>query len=560
MFGTTFQRSGTSSGRRRTLLRVEPLEDRVVPAIIFDQTYAWTLGDQVATVRVTVDDAASGAGNYLWNYHVTNNAFDMHPDGIGIFAVSVGEPEKVTNIGTSTGWNGYVGMLTGDPNLVSWHNESPGPGVLVGQSASFWFTTPITEIVESTGFVSDAGFAFQVGGAAPAPIADPFMVTTTQDVVNPADGVISLREAIRYANSRAAFVPQLGFQIRFDPVVFGGAQTISLGSELPALSVRMSILGTGMNTLTIAGGGQKGIFTISTSDPVNISNLTVRDGLNRAVGGAGGYGGGFNNQGNLTLNWVRILNCRAEKGGGINTTGPLTMSDCEIIDCVALTGGGVGDGIGAGLHVGGGLTTISYSEIRGCIAADRGGGIAIVASGHVQVTGSNVLMNRANTGAGLYNSACTLSMSNCSIMDNTATQYGGGIQHGGTTTLNNVTLRRNIATGPNSWAGGLYLTAGTFTMTGGVIEESSAVTGGAIYVKGGTNTFSQGVVIRNNSASGWGGVSYSEGGTLEFNGCSFYGNQATLGAPLFARKGNPLPVVTVTDCDGANQGDVVNAP
>ena len=109
----------------------------------------------------------------------------------------------------------------------------------------------------------------------------------------------------------------------------------------------------------------------------------------------------------------------------------------------------------------------------------------------------------------------------------------------------------------------MFIGSGTVTMNGGVLEQSSARDGAAIYIKGGTGTFQQGVIIRDNTATGWGGVSYSTSGVLTFDTCTFVGNQATLGAPKFATKiVIPFlpPEVTVTNCVGADQTDVVGAP
>lgn len=180
-----FRRSVRRPGPVR--LRVEDLEDRTVPAtVVHESTYSWASGLGDATVTVTVTHDAAGYGDlYLWNYHVKNESY---VDEIGVFALDVGDPEAIENLGNNFGWNGYVGLLYGDPSMVSWHApDEVGPLIAPTEAANFWFTTPTFVVGTVTGFVSDSAFVAPVAGPAVGP-QQALPVVTVENVSNATEG------------------------------------------------------------------------------------------------------------------------------------------------------------------------------------------------------------------------------------------------------------------------------------------------------------------------------------------------------------------------------------
>src|SRR6266545_1035485 len=71
-----------ASNTQRAILRVEQMEDRAVPSVVYSNTFDL---NGVATVTETVtDDDPSHPGQYHWNFHLTNVSF---ASGIGTFAL-----------------------------------------------------------------------------------------------------------------------------------------------------------------------------------------------------------------------------------------------------------------------------------------------------------------------------------------------------------------------------------------------------------------------------------------------------------------------------------------
>ena len=97
--------------------------------------------------------------------------------------------------------------------------------------------------------------SFQTGSDSPS-----LVVNTTADVVNPTDGVTSLREAIAYANAKLG--PD---EITFDPKVFAVPQTITLDPALGQLSIQ--------DDLTIIGPAA-GVTIARTSIPTRRSSAS----------------------------------------------------------------------------------------------------------------------------------------------------------------------------------------------------------------------------------------------------------------------------------------------
>lgn len=164
-------------------------------------------------------------------------------------------------------------------------------------------------------------------------------VTTPFDVVNPADGLTSLREAIALANSRPG--PDT---IVIAPSMIGKKPlVIRLNGSPLVLTDRATttIQGPGANRLTISGAGKSRVFDVQ-GGSLALSKLTVANGKAdygagiRNIGGqvtltdvvlrdnqATVAGGGFYNEGSATVRRVTVTKNSASLGGGVANLGQL---------------------------------------------------------------------------------------------------------------------------------------------------------------------------------------------------------------------------------------------
>jgi hypothetical protein len=111
--------------------------------------YDWNGVTDAITINVTV---SSGGGLYTWTYGVTNNGFNPSA-GNGFSGFELALPASVSDIGnvTAPNSNWVIDCCSGEP--VEWDIlDSVGPGILVGESGTFSFTTLPRFITNSTGW------------------------------------------------------------------------------------------------------------------------------------------------------------------------------------------------------------------------------------------------------------------------------------------------------------------------------------------------------------------------------------------------------------------------
>src|SRR5205823_6005129 len=116
-----------------------------------------------------------------------------------------------------------------------------------------------------------------------------------------------------------------------------------------------------------------------------------------------------------------------------------------------------------------------------------------------------------NSGVTLNVSDLTIQHGNASVTDSGDSRvYGGGIfNNGGTLTLTNSTLRRNVNTGSNSGdSAGLYSKGGSVVVQGSTISENRTPNGGGsgILNNGGTLTVTNSTISGNNGSGFGGGI------------------------------------------------------
>jgi CSLREA domain-containing protein len=250
-----------------------------------------------------------------------------------------------------------------------------------------------------------------------------FTVNTLTDDNNPANALLSLREAITAANTNAdadVITFAAGLTGTIDLTVAGLDDT-NAGGDLDILNP-VSIQGPGAKFLRVKQTvANERVFDVlpGAGPAISISGLTIS-------GGNGANGGG--------------------DGGGVRINGAnLTLSGVEVTDNQA-------PGVGGGVFVEGGVVTIANSTIASNRAAGVGGGVAVIAA--------------------------TLNLDQSTISGNSS-YFGGGIvlDHNVTANLRNATITANTST--NVAGGGVVaITGSTTTLTSTIVAGNTGARGG----------------------------------------------------------------------------------
>jgi hypothetical protein len=279
--------------------------------------------------------------------------------------------------------------------------------------------------------------------------------------------------------------------------------TITLTSGELAISQDLTIAGPGAGVLTVSGNHASRVFDIAANYIVDISGLTIADGM---VQGPDAQGGGILNAGTLTVTNSTLRGNSAGgvfgsgRGGGIyNQSGTLTVASSTLTG--NFTSGPVNYG---GIYNSGTLTVTSSTLSGNSPTFGVGGGI--YNSGTLTVISSTLSGNSAITGGGIFNLNGTLTVISSTLRDNSAVGFrsgggvGGGIYNSGTLTVTSSTLTGNSATA-GGVGGGIY-NSGTLTVTSSTLTGNSAGSqGGGIFSATPAVTSSGNTIVAGNSAS-----------------------------------------------------------
>jgi hypothetical protein len=315
------------------------------------------------------------------------------------------------------------------------------------------------------------------------PVYASLVVNTTSDALAPGAGLLSLREAIGFANNDRSG----NTAITFDPAVFNTAKTITLtGSqlELSNTSENETITGPAAG-VTVNGGRLSRVFQVDGLVTASLSGLTITGGKAAGIG-----------------------DFAAGNGGGVQNYGTLTLTNCTV------SGNSVGYGVG-GVGVGGGVANFGAATLTNCTVSGNsanhgfffngGDGGGVYNNGAAMLTNCTVSGNSALRGGGVQNYG-TLALTNCTVSGNSATfKYGGGgggVVNRDTAMLTNCTVSGNSAPG----VGGV-LNYGTLALTNCTVSGNSAhINGDGGLFNDGTATLTN-CTISGNSADRTGGVS-----------------------------------------------------
>jgi predicted outer membrane repeat protein len=277
--------------------------------------------------------------------------------------------------------------------------------------------------------------AFTASPVAPAAAVGPAVieVTHSQDISDPGDGLISLREAVELANTdgvasevRIPSGHSIGlsgcagptngtlYEYAGEPFVLdGGGSTIEQTCNSPVLS--------------------------SYTGPVTIRNVTLRGGRNSTGCCAGGF--------------------YADTADAVLVEG-VRLIDNETVD---------GSGGGGMLSAGSGPVTVRDTEISGNDAANTGGGLRTL--GPAVIERSSIWGNTSGGGGGGIASAASLVVVDSTLAGNVATNHGGAISANGSVELRHVTIAGNQSTGAQVFAGQITTGGSVFADPIGAAES-----------------------------------------------------------------------------------------
>ncbi|HID82431.1 MAG TPA: CSLREA domain-containing protein [Chromatiales bacterium] len=266
----------------------------------------------------------------------------------------------------------------------------------------------------------------------PAGIYQLDLVNGTNEDLN-ADGDLDIRSDMEIRGAGAAFT-----------IIDG----VAAQSKERVLHVHDLNIEVSLHDLTVTGGNAIGgvlnsqggnIFNRTagggTGSGLRLSGVTVRNGHANLIGG------GISNTGKMQLIRSIVKNNTTPEsdnlGGGIDNGGDLVIVDSEISNNKAGRGGGIS-------NVNPGNLRVYRSQFTGN-SARLGGALRSTSNTRVDIQFSRFEGNDAQTGGGLHLADAGADVLHSAILNNTATEKGGGIYDKGKSFIRFSTLSGNSA-------------------------------------------------------------------------------------------------------------------
>ncbi len=351
--------------------------------------------------------------------------------------------------------------------------------------------------------------AAMIVGLVSVPAAGVIQVNNTADLVLPADGACSLREALNNANLPAGgdttagdcdpgspgvdtiLVPAGTYSIQ----LFPPGDDANLGGDFDVLD-GLALHGDGPAVTIIDGATLDRVLDVNPANQiieVDINNLALTGGSLSAPSRGGGMriGAGAT----VSFSEGRVLDNIAEQGGGI-------FNDARLFAAAVL----IDENRAPFANAGGGLYNSGDADLLGCTvrsntADTRGGGVHNV--GQLLIDGSDIEGNIVSfEGGGLYN-AGSAQLQQSAFRDNIADRTGGGIHHeSGFLEISEVQFEQNAATDDG---GGIYSVDDLQVAESTFSSNQVSRNGGGI-CNGGFLEFRTSLVSHNNAALYGGGI------------------------------------------------------
>jgi hypothetical protein len=333
-------------------------------------------------------------------------------------------------------------------------------------------------------------------GVSPA-YAATFSVTNLND-----SGAGSLRQAITNANANAGVT---------DTITFGVSGTITLLSELPAISdpAGLTIDGAGQ-TVTVSGNNTVRVISVDSGAALAIKNLTIAHGFGGGSDGGGIYSLGMLNIANSTFS-NNSVTTSGTFGGGVYSGGNLNVTNSSFL----LNSASGSDGSGGGIYIAVGGAIIKNSSFTSNSATGSlgvGGGIGLYPGTTLNVMKSTFIINTAVLGGGIGIGGSTTTIAGSTFSANSASNSGGAIYNFGALTITNSSMIGNSA---GSYGGAIDQEGGLLTVTNSDFSNNTAhasATAGAAIYNSGTATLGNTILAKSNVAGSCGGALITNGG------------------------------------------------
>ena len=338
-----------------------------------------------------------------------------------------------------------------------------------------------------------------------------------------------------------------------------------------------SVVFTGCEFIGNSGGRGPGLYIADS--PVSVIDCLFRDNTGTSFGGAfatvanpsitlrdctfenntttdnggGAYLSGFINGAVIEVtNCDFINNSSTEDAGGAMyiTRGDATVTGCLIRDNTAdFAGGGVSTTFNTSMTItqctfennnvnrdGGGLSifsadsTISDCQFSGNTALGNGGGLSLGGSSNThRVSDCTFDGNEAVDGGAATCTLSTFEFDNCTVMNNHATDDGGGLRFSNATS---VTLTNNVfeLNSADDSGGGVAMSADAISVRNCDFTGNTAGSGGGGFRNGTVEALSEvvGCTFTNNTTAGSGGGAseFANTAPVQYINCVFQGNTA----------------------------------
>lgn len=277
--------------------------------------------------------------------------------------------------------------------------------------------------------------------------------------------------------------------IGLDTIDFTVTGTIKLESALPEIDDELTVAGPGRDLVTIDAQKKARVFYVEEGVVAAFSGLTVTG------GGQDPNGGGFYNEGDLTLSDCAVTGNTIHTtnglglGAGIYNEGTLIVSNCSVSGNVYYTLVNQGMGI-----YNSGTLTVDHSVISDNFAgggfSTRAEGVGVYNAGTATIRYTTISSNEGNIvshatfdgyGGGIYNKG-ELLVDSSLIANNQISGdywgYGGGLYNiTGNATIINTTIYNNLAFangdgGGSARGGGIYAVSGSVTISHSTIATN----------------------------------------------------------------------------------------
>ena len=318
------------------------------------------------------------------------------------------------------------------------------------------------------------------------------VVNTTSNTPAPGVGILSLPEAVLFVNNDLTG----GQTISFDSSVFATHQTITLAGSALELAKDVTITGPAAG-VTVDANHASRVFKIDAGVTAALSGLTITGGtFNSQMQWNFDGGGGVSNAGTATLTNCTVTgNSSIAWGAGLanQETATLVLINSTVSDNTAEAGGGGVANLGT--------LTVTRSTITHNTSPNYGGGVLNVAT--ATLTDSTIDNNSGILGAGVLNASflgtfAQITLTNCTLSGNTATNSGGGFASAGNAELTNCTISGNSAAS----GGGVFAYSGDIKLTNTIVAGNTATTSNPD-VTGTVDSQGNNLIGQTDGSTGW---------------------------------------------------------